>query len=503
MLWSERQKAAGVKLVIQWFAPRSIWRKKSGNAAPYYFKHPNSREGYEAALAEWFQKKKELDGTKPHSEHVEHLQKLYGDVQKWYDAFGVPATEARLADQVSVFLAWLDEAAKKDFPEPITFEIALMMWASKREPFFQEFVTDSFSDMRSLEYQLGSKWIDRIDRATATVLDKEPQTICHWIQRYLDRQQERSQKQIRKSSARDRKYKIQHFSEWCDRLAHMNTIDVDYVVKYHGELDATSLAKDSKEGYFAVFRMFVRWSAQQKGCEFNLPANINNKEFGFTEPLGTGRKRQEKKKWLWTPEVFNQAMKTLPERYQCYLILMLNCGFRHIDLSELRKVDIDWKHGRIVIQRNKLNQMDAAPVISYPLWKRTIELLKQTLSDDPDFAFRNEKGGPVEVAIKLWWKRYRDDHAKGKRLDFIRKTGSTIVALHETDLDDFYLGECLKETSKKHYSFTDGEPCQALDDAVAVLGSKFGYCAEPYKRVALTPDVLEKLQKAAIDVSKL
>ena len=260
MNFVQRCKANGIRLELTPHLARNIWKKTKDKTTPkdIYFSHPLTAQGYELALAEWFKKKKELDGTKPHSEHVEHLQKLYGDVQKWYDAFGVPATESKLANQVSVFLTWLKEAAKKDFPEPITFQVALMMWAARRHHFWQEFIIDSFSDIRSIEFNLPAKWIDRIDRATATILDKEPQTIGHWIQRYLDRQKERGEKQIRKRSARDRKYKLQHFSEWCDKLAHVKTIDVDYVVKYHNDLDATKLAKDSKEGYFAVFRMFVR-----------------------------------------------------------------------------------------------------------------------------------------------------------------------------------------------------------------------------------------------------
>jgi integrase len=250
--------------------------------------------------------------------------------------------------------------------------------------------------------------------------------------------------------------------------------------------------------------MFVRWCSQVRDCDLTAPANLDSREFGFREPDGTGRRRQQKKAMLWSVLEFNTAISVLPAPYPAFLMLMLNCGFRHVDLSELRKSDIDLKKGRLTIQRNKLNQQDTAPVVSYPLWKKTIELVSASMSADPVFVFTNERGNQVELSIKLWWKRYAEKHGFGiKRLDYIRKTGSTTIARIDTRLDTMYLGETLDTTAKIHYSFNDGEPCQALDDAIGEMGAQFGFCESPVRRVALTPEVLAKLSAAGIDLSSL
>jgi hypothetical protein len=51
-LWSEKQKEKGVKLILHWWAGRNYWRKKIDGHTKY-FRHPNSAEGYSAAVAEY------------------------------------------------------------------------------------------------------------------------------------------------------------------------------------------------------------------------------------------------------------------------------------------------------------------------------------------------------------------------------------------------------------------------------------------------------------------
>ncbi|MEZ5943216.1 MAG: tyrosine-type recombinase/integrase [Planctomycetaceae bacterium] len=195
------------------------------------------------------------------------------------------------------------------------------------------------------------------------------------------------------------------------------------------------------------------------------------------------------------------ALDNLPEAYPCYVMLMLNCGFRHVDVSELQWSDLRLSEERLVIQRNKLNQQDTAPVVSYPLWDTTIELIERHKSDHEKFVFTNHAGNQVEDSIKTWWGRNRDKYGLGeKRLDYVRKTGSTFVERRERLLDEIYLGESLSTTAKIHYSFNDGEPCKELDKAIAHLGAEFGFCEPPTKTIELTPELMEKLAAAGIEL---
>jgi len=525
MGFSDRQKQAGIRLELTWFEPRKCWKKKHSGKVKY-FRHPDTKAGYEAALQEWFGIKDELQGKQKNAPLFNHFNSLFGKVQKWYDAFGVPASETKLSQQVSAFLDYLVELRATGSPNIPLIEFSVgpdkgsftegrggrienmgVQTPGKREEFWSEFIHNEsgFSNFGTINYDLPPKWIDRIDRAGNRSLDKEPQTIDHWLKRYNARTEERAGKVIAKRTAKDRKNKLSPFGKFCDRLAHITMIDSDFIERYHAHLDELKLSKASKEGYFAVFRMFVRWCSHQKACDLTLPSNLESREFAFREPLGVGRKRQEKKSRLWTKEEFLAAIGKMPAPYPCYLMLFLNCGFRHVDLGELRKSDYHKNEGRIVIQRNKLNQQDTAPVISYKLWKKTVELLEEAMASEGEYVFRNQKGGSVENSIKSYWKRNSDKYAKGKRLDYLRKTGATSIARFQPSgkIDDMYLGEALDSTAKIHYSFADGEPCQALDDAIQNLGAEFGFCEKPFQRVQLTPEILKLLEYQGVDISKL
>ena len=50
--WHQRQKEQGGKLVLSWFAPRKCWKKYNGGEVKY-FQHPDTAEGYEAAVLEY------------------------------------------------------------------------------------------------------------------------------------------------------------------------------------------------------------------------------------------------------------------------------------------------------------------------------------------------------------------------------------------------------------------------------------------------------------------
>lgn len=521
--WSDRKKAAGVRLELTWFAARNCWKKKHKEIV-YYFKHSNSKSGYEAAWSEWLRKRDELDGTRKNALVYQQHKELFERVLSWYDAFGVPITEQAIHDQVQAFLSWLDELYQQpDLTDSLP--MGAFCRPNKRAEFYHEFTGIRSSELDSwmvpssggytllgrTGYDLPPKWLDRLDRMSSVANSKEPQTIGHWLDKYIQRVSARGGKFITPNSARDRAFKLAHFRGYTDLLAHVSVIDEVYLERYHAALDSAiseksevELSRDSKIDYFGAFRMFVRWCSQQRACELPPPANLDSKEFSFREPLGTGRKRQQKKAMLWTVAEFTHAIAVLPKPYPAYLMLMLNCGFRHVDLSQLRWVDLQLDQQRLVIQRNKLNQQETAPVVSYPLWDKTVELLKDAASADPVYVLRNQDGGSVENSIKVWWKRNAHKHELGhKRLDFIRKTGATMIARIDSSLDDMYLGETLSTTAKVHYSFHDGEPCRGFDDSVRQMGSEFGFSEAPLKTVTLTQEVLAKLAAAGIDVASL
>ncbi len=101
-LWSERQKARGVKLALTWWRDR--WKKKAGGKVTY-FRQPNSAEGYEAALKEWAaaqetaeqREQRELD----EGFDFAPIRMAYGSTEIAISAAGQTATRKRAAPNAS------------------------------------------------------------------------------------------------------------------------------------------------------------------------------------------------------------------------------------------------------------------------------------------------------------------------------------------------------------------------------------------------------------------
>ncbi|HET6325815.1 MAG TPA: tyrosine-type recombinase/integrase [Planctomycetaceae bacterium] len=512
MNWAERQKERGVRLELTPHDGR-CW-KKFRDGKTHYLPFPVTKEGYEAALLEWAQRSARLNGERPNAKLYHHHREVIGLVQQWYDHFGVAKDEARLSKYVAEFLAWIEELLKQ--PElPGTIPVLAFTTATKRPEFLNEFGTAPGAfGLGSQYFRLSSKWQERIRQLDdAPGVTKLPQTVQFWIEQYLTRVKSRAGRVTTIGTAKDRTQKLGKYKEFSDTSKHVTTITSKSLEAYHDVLDEQPLVKKTKEEYFAAFRMFVRWASGQDECEMVRPENLDSKEFSFREPDGTGRKRLAKKKLLWQPEDFETALKSVPQPYRCYLIVSLNCGFRSTDLNALRKDDLNLKDARITIQREKMNQNDTSPVVSYPLWATTVSLIKDAMSDDPTFVFRGRNGNPLIVKkivdgepkthdnLSRYWNNNRDDFGlEGKRLDFIRKTGATEIQRIKRGIETLYLGEALDEVAKINYSFTDGEPCPDLDEAIQELGVRFGLVKATKKRnVQMSSDVLNRLERKARD----
>ncbi|MEZ5943218.1 MAG: hypothetical protein R3C18_17635 [Planctomycetaceae bacterium] len=86
--YSEKCKAGGVKLELTWFAARKSWKKYIGKL--YYFKYPNTKQGYEQALLALVELKAELDNERPHAEVWQHHKKTLPNCQKLLGQIRMP-----------------------------------------------------------------------------------------------------------------------------------------------------------------------------------------------------------------------------------------------------------------------------------------------------------------------------------------------------------------------------------------------------------------------------
>jgi len=176
-----------------------------------------------------------------------------------------------------------------------------------------------------------------------------------------------------------------------------------------------------------------------------------------------------------------------PEKFQLWVLLMLNCGMYQGDISDLKPTEVNWIEGRITRQRSKTDKDENAPIVNYILWRRTFDLLKKYGKRHGERVFLNRKDKP------LVWREYKAETGKLKNQDSIydtyrtlfpdkntrkplkalRKTGATTLDKH-----DVFMGCVEHYLAHKAHSITDQSyrnySQERLDRAIVWLGEQFG-----------------------------
>jgi integrase len=516
--WHQRQKERGVKLILTWFEPRQCWKKyRSGKTR--YFHHPNSAAGYEAAVAEyhvWLTEEKSSRALAP--EHDHHLD-LLGKCLDWYDRFGVPDGEEELQDAVREIFHRIKETRESnaDLPD-LAAHIPDELTQGERQ-FIIEFCLrgmvapneqGNVFDARfgSIGWKLNDKWEERVRHLDELAAHgkKEPQTVGHQVNRFLDSKEKLVHAGVNKARTWGTlAERLPFFVSWIKPGTHVSTIDGTTVTGfYEWTLAQASWNHQRAKGIFNTARQWIRWAWRQDDVELEeLPRNIDSREFVFLTHLDeTGISKETRTDKLWTLDDFRSTLQLVPEDFKLFLLLMLNCGFTNEDIASLLKSEVRLEEGRIVRQRGKTRRHAHPPVVNYKLWPTTAELFRKRWSEHPTLALTNSQGRPLGVSrlVKeagktkevLWTaigrryqqmkravpKKKKRPPLPDKELKFLRKTGSTKIRSKREflSLDSLYLGHSWATVADKHYNAFDGLPYPPLDEAITWLGSEFAQC---------------------------
>ncbi|MEK6262769.1 MAG: hypothetical protein AABP62_29580 [Planctomycetota bacterium] len=508
--WHERQKEKGVKLVLTWFTPRNCWKKyRSGDV--WYFKQPDSAEGYEAAVLEYQQRLNSLKETRQLApEYQHHIQTLQSCLA-WYDRFGTPDDEEGIRTEAENVLQRLKSAFESDgeLPDVMDSLPACVTLAEKR--FIIQFCDHGIGGTNGTSFfppqSFGSLgwvpsvvWTARLRQiAQPSARQQKPsQTVGHQVQRFLDFKEA----QVRGGVLKARTWgtlaeRLNVFLKWIKPGTHVATIDGTTMTGYYQWLlKQDQWGQIRRYGLFSTARQWIQWAWRQDDVELDvLPKNIKCKEeFVFLTHLDNdGVSKKTRTELLWTPDEFHAVLGVVPEDFQLFLLLMLNCGFTNTDLASLLKSEVQLEAGRIVRQRTKTRRHAHPPVVNYLLWPKTATLLRTHWSDHPELALTNHAGNPLGVS-KLSQKNgetketvwssvgRRFQSAKKdtptmprKQLMFLRKSGSSKIRsdTRYMTLDSLYLGHSWASIADKHYNAFDGHPYAPLDEAIQWLGGEF------------------------------
>jgi len=154
------------------------------------------------------------------------------------------------------------------------------------------------------------------------------------------------------------------------------------------------------------------------------------------------------------------------------VLLHLNCGCYSGDIADLEHTDIDFDAMTLTYKRSKIERFKKDPV-TYPLWSRTLELIKALDSDHATLCFVNEKGKHLDKGkdnkrtdnIGKRFRRHKITHFPtfGFGLMDFRKTAATeLMEIAYNDLGDQFLQHGSDSTTLKFYAahfrqrFTEG-----------------------------------------------
>ena len=348
-------------------------------------------------------------------------------------------------------------------------------------------------------WELPDVWQERLRQldALSSHQRKLPQTVGHQVQRFLDFKET----QVRAGVITARTWgtlneRLPFFVGWIKPGTHVATIDGTTVMGfYEWVLLQPSWQHQRAKGIFNTARQWIRWAWRQDDVELEaLPRNTDSREFVFLPHIDeTGVTKKSRTELLWTSDEFHRTLEHVPEDFQLFLLLMLNCGFTNIDVASLLKSEVRLGEERIVRQRTKTRRHAHPPVVNYRLWPKTVELLRAQLSDHRTLALTNRAGNPLgvsklvqeagktketnwtSVGRRFGQMKNAKPNMPDKQLMFLRKTGSTTLRSNREflSLDSLYLGHSWATVADKYYNAFDGEPYTPLDEAIEWLGSKF------------------------------
>jgi integrase len=408
---------------------------------------PASKEAsYQAANAWWRLKQVELDAVKPRHFHEESLKEMERRIA-WERSRG----DSELVRQLSNTTQTIREDAVGEY------DLDILVYPSQVAT---------------------AVWEERLSESSGQNQTTATKTIKEHIDRYL--QLEMARHRIGKLSASQYQLTVlclNHFSEWIGSGNLPSVITPDKWEDYWDHL-TDELAKRKSPGYctkrFRIAKTLVRWLAT-KGI-IPVPLNLHEKRYTFTKP--------DPQIKVFSANQARELVDRADGQLKLHLLLMINCGFTQIDISDLHPDEI--RDERIIRRRSKTGDKDNVPTVSYPLWPITWTLLQQYRSDDPRHVLVNRRGKP-------WVERARIDGQKSLRRDGIeanfRKLAppcslKTFRASSATLLDSsrdyhrfatYFLGHVAGSIAEKHYLQRGASFAELFDEATKWLGQQYGF----------------------------
>ena len=353
----------------------------------------------------------------------------------------------------------------------------------------------SIDPLRELSSEGRAVWKDRLNHRPAVET-----TAKHHVKRFLDLYESKAKAKLggitpgRFGVLRN---SLNNFLTWFGETNDLTKINEQTVSDYFknlcdrigegGKGNSQSLCSD----HFRTFQQFIEVTAEDNP-EIPRPKNLRSKKFQIARPSA--------KINPWTKDEFETFFKHASSRTGLMLLLMLNTSMQQTDLAELKATEVDWKNGRIIRSRSKLQKIKHKQKdqikINWKLWPKTWELLQQH-GNRTGLVFLTTEGTPIVQTsivdgqekrsdtvhsaffrlVKKLKNRKLIDPKFDKTMKQLRKTGPNMF--DKTEFESFiqvFLDH--SSVAKTNYLSKDGSPSPEFDRAIDYLGTQFGFVKE-------------------------
>ena len=400
-------RAKNTELTRCWQPKKGLtpkWRKIY-KGQKFYF-----RGTYDQALAQWEQKKVELDKQNDENLLLEPYEKFRALMNRWRCPHIAHSLDEMVAEQPHL-LEWIVKTYINDILAGLVAiqfaeanpQFQPFIVVDEDEDYFRTFapiVVDENTDASKyfLNQETAIAWCGQVREEIKQHYNDNyraaPQatTIAQALEQFLDRQRAKVNGGLQSSG----RYSIlqrclEHFKSFLGGRVGVDRLDAIALEQYHSQL-----LEQMRNGWTAEYavlymqaaKQFVRW-AWRKHFIGDLPRNMDDSDLAIaTTP---------KKLKTFLKEEIHRLFSYATERTKLYLLLMLNAGMTQKDIADLTKDEVDLAHGWIERKRSKTKKHDNVPTIRYKLWQTTLELLKKQPQHDSVLLLVNADGKPLKV----------------------------------------------------------------------------------------------------------
>lgn len=177
---------------------------------------------------------------------------------------------------------------------------------------------------------------------------------------------------------------VQHFVDFTGGATAVKEINATTIDSYHNHVLGSDLSEEFAAKRCAIVKQFVNWLYERHFLE-SVPRNLKS----LTVRVSA------KKIDVFGDDELTTTLADATGLLRLSILLALNVGATQKDIADLKPAEVDWKLGRIVRKRSKMQHRDHAPTVEYALWPETFSLLKQLRSKSTTHVLVATDGTPL------------------------------------------------------------------------------------------------------------